>query len=667
MRTLLVITRQSSLTAAVGSVLEPEKYQIIAKEEVSDAEFLLARGAIDAAILDVELTDARSLRAIQELKTFAPGCPIFIYTGSKQWEWEEDAYLAGVEHVLTKPVRGKLLMALLSRLFPEQDLKASGIHATATPEPIMPRSQQQEPMRALEALRRFSSVLAHTLDSAALLKQFLLQLREVIGVNRAIVFLRRPAGTISETPLSAEDRWLRTACCIGLDQNALDHFKLSLSAGIGGYLHRQGRILRANSPEAQGNREISKEFQLLGAQVAIPIVDRNSLLGVAVFDERLSGEPYSHEELAIIFHMLEEVALAIRNSWMHGQTQASQAMVGDILGQLGSGCMVVGANLSVLHANRSLANMLGKQGNSRGQLEFGDLPQQIGSMVFSVIKTGTATPPFKHQFPHSPDKWYRISILPFAANATNHTNAALLLVDDITEHERVQKLEIETSNLRLIKSMAEHLAHEIGNSLVPIATHQQMIKDSINDSEFQESLASALGEGVKRISRLANQMVFLARESSNDSTEAVAVSDLIMEAFQDANTQSTGGKLAKLSLSKDMTQLRIAGDPKALKHAFSEILLNALQANPENPNVAVKLEKNTAEEPILKVEVRDSGKGFSREAAQRAPEPFFSTRNVGLGLGLTVTRRIIENHRGSLEIPSGEGPGVVRVSLPLKS
>jgi hypothetical protein len=112
-----------------------------------------------------------------------------------------------------------------------------------------------------------------------LLKKFLLLLREIIGVNRAIIFLRKPAGVLSDSPLSADDRWLRSACAIGLDQSVLQHFALSLGAGIGGYLHRQGRILRATSLDAQSSREVSKEFQLLGAQVAIPILDRESLLG----------------------------------------------------------------------------------------------------------------------------------------------------------------------------------------------------------------------------------------------------------------------------------------------------------------------------------------------------------------------------------------------------
>ena len=70
---------------------------------------------------------------------------------------------------------------------------------------------------------------------------------------------------------------------------------------------------------------------------------------------------------------------------------------------------------------------------------------------------------------------------------------------------------------------------------------------------------------------------------------------------------------------------------------------------------------------MLSVEVRDSGAGFSAEAAQRAQEPFFSTRAVGLGIGLTVSRKIIESHKGRIDIATSQTgePGVVRISLPI--
>ena len=69
-------------------------------------------------------------------------------------------------------------------------------------------------------------------------------------------------------------------------------------------------------------------------------------------------------------------------------------------------------------------------------------------------------------------------------------------------------------------------------------------------------------------------------------------------------------------------------------------------------------------ERTLTIEVQDTGAGFSAEAAKRGTTPFFTTRNVGLGLGLAVSRKIIETHHGRLEIvPSPTG--LVRISLPL--
>ena len=65
------------------------------------------------------------------------------------------------------------------------------------------------------------------------------------------------------------------------------------------------------------------------------------------------------------------------------------------------------------------------------------------------------------------------------------------------------------------------------------------------------------------------------------------------------------------------------------------------------------------------IEVQDNGTGFTAESAKQVSAPFYTTRNVGLGLGLSVTQKIIENHHGKLEfVPSPTG--IVRVSLPME-
>ncbi|MEQ1859913.1 MAG: ATP-binding protein [Chthoniobacteraceae bacterium] len=664
MRTLLVLTNHANFASALHAALDPARFQIIAKANAAEASLLLNRGAIDATILDAELPGPRAIPAIEELRAQAPGCPVILYTGEKPCSWEEDAYVLGVAHVLAKPVRGRLLAAVLDKIFP--DLGPPTAPSAAASEPVA-RAAAASPMRGLESLRRVAAILSHGLDGPELLRQFLLLLREVMGVNRAVIFLRKPASRPGEGTVSLDDRWLRSACAIGLDQALLQHAVLSLNTGIGAVLHRSGRVLRATSPEATTTREIAKEFQLLGAQLAIPILDRESLLGVALLDERVTGEPFSNEEIALIFHLFEEIGLALRNSWYHDQIVTSHNLVGDILAHLGSGAIVFGANCEMVHVNGPARAIFLPGAPPRASFDFADLPQQLGSMVFTVVQGGEPVAPLKYSLPQAPERIFEIEITPFRAVGDAAARAALMLIHDVTEHEHAQRLELEAANLRLIKAMAEHLAHEIGNAVVPISTHQQLLKDQINDPEFQESLTGALASGVRRISRLASQMVFLAREWNGDFSQLVSIGDLIVEAFHEAHTYHPGKKVAQLSFNKKAALWKVKADPKALRHAFSEIMLNALQANPENPTVAVDLEESKGQPPRLTVEVRDSGKGFTIETAEHASEPFFSTRNVGLGIGLTVTRRIIESHNGQIEIPpSEEGqPGVVRISLPL--
>jgi C4-dicarboxylate-specific signal transduction histidine kinase len=211
--------------------------------------------------------------------------------------------------------------------------------------------------------------------------------------------------------------------------------------------------------------------------------------------------------------------------------------------------------------------------------------------------------------------------------------------------------------------MSYRLVNEIGNAIVPLSTHHQLLNERFDDADFRKSLDSALGESIKRITRLNNQMRFLAREGQFEE-ESFPIGKLVEEAYLEATRhQSVSG--AHLKFENFDKQLAVGGDRAALKHALAEIMLNALQSNPGNPQIEVTLQSvGSNGDRSVTIEVHDNGGGFSTETAKRVPAPFFTTRQVGLGLGLTVSQRIIETHHGRLEIvPSPTG--IVRVSLPL--
>jgi signal transduction histidine kinase len=298
--------------------------------------------------------------------------------------------------------------------------------------------------------------------------------------------------------------------------------------------------------------------------------------------------------------------------------------------------------------------------------DFNDLPQVIGSKVFEVLKTGLAVADFQYRPTTAPRQHYQISITPLRRENAAAPTAALLVVEDCAPADRIRQLEIETANLRLVQQMAERLAHEIGNAVVPISTHQQLFKDRIGDLEFQESLAGAMEDGIKRVSRLVDQMRFLARDRVG-KLESVPVKQLIEEAFREARSYHPSTTVLLQFESNEA--LSVSCDRQGMQHAFAEIILNALQANTQSCQVQVRTrtETDSSGSRWAQIEVQDSGAGFSAEAAGKASEPFFTTRNVGLGLGLAVTNKIIRTHCGKMEIPpprSGS-PGVVRVSLPL--
>ena len=667
MKNLLILSKLSGPAAAVRAVLNPADFRVIAKSELWEVETLLRQGTIDACILDFELTDIQPIRTLEQIRALAPELPIFVYSSNAKWEWEEDAILLGVNHVLTKPIRGKILNALLARLWSQPAAKQLPAAAPRAVEEFRPASTTMAPVRTLEVLRNFSSILTHSLCSESLLKEFLLLLREILGVNRAGIFLRRPPSTLPNVGTAPDDRQLRAACAIGLTPSLMDYFELSLKAGIGGYLYRHGRILKCSSDEARVDREILKEFELLGTQVAFPILDRESMVGVAVFDGRITGEPFTSEELALVFHLLEEVGLAIRNSWLHDQLLGNHQMMSDVLSQLSCGCVVVSRDLAILQANPAARLFFPPPDSQTRPLEFTDLPSLVGSRVFETFNTGANAPMFRFRRPENPDLVLQLSISLFKRQKSATPNAALLLIEDFSQVERSQILELETSNLRLVKRMAESLAHEIGNAVVPISTYQQLLAERSHDPEFIGAFSSAMGDGVKRITRLAHQMLFLAGDAL-DRRDKIPLQSLIAEAFQDAQGHLPA-TTAKFSYQTDRKNLTVLGNHLGLRHALSEVILNACQARPNAPEIRIlqRTEVDADGAPWVRLELTDAGQGISPEVARRAAEPFYSQRNVGVGLGLTVTRKIIESHSGKLEIcASPEGTsGTIRISLPL--
>jgi signal transduction histidine kinase len=112
---------------------------------------------------------------------------------------------------------------------------------------------------------------------------------------------------------------------------------------------------------------------------------------------------------------------------------------------------------------------------------------------------------------------------------------------------------------------------------------------------------------------------------------------------------------------------RTVADPELLKTCFLNLMINAVDAMSDGGLLKVSVRRRPGDgNGALEVAVTDTGRGMTPEEIRGAFEPYYSTKDAGLGLGLSLTRKIVSDHGGTIEIESALGRGTTaRIILPL--
>jgi signal transduction histidine kinase len=234
----------------------------------------------------------------------------------------------------------------------------------------------------------------------------------------------------------------------------------------------------------------------------------------------------------------------------------------------------------------------------------------------------------------------------------------------IQEMEEKMRLQEELSSMG---KLAAGVAHQIKNPLNAMGLVMQRLQQEFTwpDPKMQEDydrFTRIVRDEISRVNRIVEQFLFVARPYQADREEQPLaeildyVLALMEEEFKD--------KKIILERTGATNPFPVRGDRFQLTQALINIVNNAVEAMPRGGTLAVEL--GDALDPAgMEIRIRDSGQGILPENRKHLFAHFFTTKEKGVGLGLAITRKIIEGHGGSLALESEPDRGTtVIVRLP---
>ncbi|MCE5271501.1 PAS domain S-box protein [bacterium] len=239
-------------------------------------------------------------------------------------------------------------------------------------------------------------------------------------------------------------------------------------------------------------------------------------------------------------------------------------------------------------------------------------------------------------------------------------------IQDTTERKRMEAQIKESQRMEVIGRLASGVAHEVRNPLNAILAITEALFQDIGDNPEYSPYLEHIRTQVDRLALLMKDLLELGKPLKRESFVRDSIRSICSEAIELwKQSSSLGARKVRLVVGAEGGRLEVFGNGSKLKQVVMNLLENAAQHSPEESEIVVEV--GLGQSGMLSVKIRDRGTGISPELLPEVFKPFFTTRNRGAGLGLSIVKSIIETHGGQTELFNNDpGPGLtVEVTLPL--
>ncbi|KJS01493.1 MAG: hypothetical protein VR65_05950 [Desulfobulbaceae bacterium BRH_c16a] len=261
-------------------------------------------------------------------------------------------------------------------------------------------------------------------------------------------------------------------------------------------------------------------------------------------------------------------------------------------------------------------------------------------------------------------------IVPVSISASSIVNeegqfvGQVLIIRDLGEIRRLENEVRRKEKLAAIGGLAAGVAHEIRNPLSSIKGIASYYRSTFARGSEDKELAEVMIEEVDRLDRVITQLLEFARPAELNLKPS-NLNELLEHSARLVKQEATAKNIRiHLNLTPDAEVAMV--DPDRLTQCFLNIYLNGLQAMANGGQLTIG--SLIKDDGSFAIDIKDSGAGIAAEDLTKVFDPYFTTKTKGTGLGLAIVHKIIEAHRGQVNVRSTIGQGtVVSIILPFET
>ena len=518
--------------------------------------------------------------------------------------------------------------------------------------PLKKRIQQgfdrylyREPYDYQRTIREASRALGNTIELSELLTYLSAVILRTLKCEGVAVYLRAEDEARFELTLNSARHRLPESCGMS-------------SALVARILRDRESVFRDEIPDrspAPGEDRLLRDLARLRAEVVLPFLEEERVIGFLCVGPKRSGDPYYSDDADLLTTLANQSAVAIRNAQAHRRVVHMNEELRGILSTIQSGVIAVGPKGKITLFNRAAELLTGLSTPSVMGRTPECLPVPLGQLIAVTAENGRASSQEEFSLPDSAGQLVPLLCTTSAVLSPHGAPiGAVAVLADLSWLKALEQEKVRSERLSSLGAIASGMVHEIRNPLVAIKTFTQLLPVRYSDEDYRETFSRVAERELRRIEDLLTRF----RTLSSASAQPMERVDVLRPIEDTLETLRPRFEEQRVQLRRvaDGTPRAIWGNASQLEQLFLNLCLNAVEAMGPDGELTVRVaDLSEAAGTTLLVEISDTGCGIPEDLLPTIFDPFVTTKASGSGLGLAICRSITDAHHAQLRARNNAG------------